>query len=88
VLDLVLAVAVVLPATILAQQELPNEVTGRKTLTSTQDPSPRHIRHEADIVLPPPRTDRSVWVGDVTWTTSKPAEVVVMQGYNDSAVTP
>ncbi len=53
VLDLVLAVAVVLPATILAQEELPNEVTWRKTLTSTQDPSPGHIRHEADIVLPP-----------------------------------
>jgi hypothetical protein len=53
VLDLVLAVAVVLPATILAQKETPNEVTWRKTLTSTQDPSPGHIRHEADIVLPP-----------------------------------
>ena len=52
-LDLVLAAAVVLPATILAQQELPNEVTWPKTLTSTQDPSPGHIRHEADIVFPP-----------------------------------
>ena len=53
VLDLVLAVAIVLPATILAQQELPNEVTWPKTLTSTQNPSPGHISHEADIVLPP-----------------------------------
>ena len=52
-LDLVLAVAVVIPTTILAQQELLNEVTWRKILTSTQDPSPGHIRHEADIVLPP-----------------------------------
>ena len=52
-LDLVLAVAIVLPATILAQQELPNEVTWPKTLTSTQNPSPGRIRHEADIVLPP-----------------------------------
>jgi hypothetical protein len=84
VLDLVLAV--VLPVTILAQEELPNEVSWRKTLTSTHDPSPGHIPHEADIVLPP-RTDHSMWVGDVTWTTSKPAEVVVMHGYNDSGVT-
>ena len=28
-----------------------------------------------------------MWVGDVTWTASKPVEVVVLHGYNGSAVT-
>jgi hypothetical protein len=32
----------------------------------------------------PPRTDGKVWVGTVTWTASKPVEVVVLEGYNPS----
>lgn len=69
----------------IAQEELPNEVTWQKTQTSVQDPLPGHETHQAAIALPP-RTDNSVWVGDVTWTASKPVEVVVLHGYNGSAV--
>ena len=32
----------------------------------------------------PPRTDGKVWVGVVTWRSSKPVEVLVFQGYNSS----
>jgi hypothetical protein len=32
----------------------------------------------------PPRTDGKVWVGTMTWTASKPVEVLVFQGYNSS----
>ncbi|MGH9985601.1 MAG: hypothetical protein ACRD8W_16785, partial [Nitrososphaeraceae archaeon] len=66
-------------------QELPNDVTWQKTQTSAQDPLPGHESHQAVIALPP-RTDNSVWVGDTTWTASKPVEVVVLHGYNTSAV--
>ncbi len=69
----------------IAQEELPNDVTWQKTQTSAQDPLPGHESHQAVIALPP-RTDNSVWVGDVTWTASKPVEVVVLHGYNGSAV--
>jgi hypothetical protein len=31
-----------------------------------------------------PRSDGKVWVGTVTWTASKPVEVVVLHGYNSS----
>ena len=32
----------------------------------------------------PPRTDGKVWVGGVTWKSSKPVKVLVFQGYNSS----
>jgi hypothetical protein len=35
----------------------------------------------------PPRNDGKVWIGVVTWNSSKPVEVLVFQGYN-SSVTP
>ena len=45
--------AFVLPATVLGQEELPNEVTWQKTQTSAQDLLPGHEGHQAAIVLPP-----------------------------------
>jgi hypothetical protein len=42
--------------------------------------------HQLVMALPP-RTDGKVWVGVVTWSSSKPVEVLVFQGYN-SSVTP
>jgi hypothetical protein len=80
-----IAVAAAFPANVLGQEELPNEVTWQKTQTSAQDPLPGHESHQAAIALPP-RTDNNVWVGDVTWTASKPVELVVLHGYNGSAV--
>ncbi|MFL6473313.1 MAG: hypothetical protein ACJ71H_21000, partial [Nitrososphaeraceae archaeon] len=58
-------------------------VTIQKTGVSSSDPLPGHSAHQLVMALPP-RDDGKVWVGTVTWTASKPVEVVVLQGYNSS----
>src|ERR1051326_5360968 len=58
-------------------------VTIQKTDVSSTDPLPGHSAHQLVMALPP-RSDGKVWVGTVTWTASKPVEVVVLQGYNSS----
>jgi hypothetical protein len=58
-------------------------VTIQKTWVSSPDPLPGHSAHQLVMALPP-RTDGKVWVGTVTWTASKPVEVVVLEGYNPS----
>jgi hypothetical protein len=58
-------------------------VTIQKTGVSSPDPLPGHSAHQLVMALPP-RTDGKVWVGTVTWTASKPVEVVVLEGYNPS----
>jgi hypothetical protein len=60
-------------------------VTIQKTGVSSPDPLPGHSAHQLVMALPP-RTDGKVWVGTVTWTASKPVEVVVLQGYNSSVI--
>jgi len=51
-------------------------VTIQNTTISGQDPLPGHQAHQAAIILPP-RADGKLWVGTVTWTSSKPVELVV-----------
>jgi hypothetical protein len=89
----ILAIGVILP-TILSvsslasgqeEEELPTEVVLQGTQTSAQDPLPGHEGHQLVLALPP-RGDGLVWVGDATWVASKPVEVVVLHGYNTSAV--
>ena len=58
-------------------------VTIQKTGVSSPDPLPGHSAHQLVMALPP-RSDGKVWVGTVTWTASKPVEVVVLQNYNSS----
>ena len=58
-------------------------VTIQKTGESTTDPLPGHSAHQLVMALPP-RDDGKVWVGTVTWTASKPVEVVVLHGYNST----
>ena len=58
-------------------------VTIQKTGVSSTDPLPGHSAHQLVMALPP-RSDGKVWVGTVTWTASKPVEMVVLQGYNSS----
>jgi len=58
-------------------------VTLQKTGVSSPDPLPGHSAHQLVMALPP-RSDGKVWVGTVTWTASKPVEVVVLHGYNSS----
>jgi hypothetical protein len=88
----ILAIGVIVP-TILSvsslasaqEEELPTEVVLQGTQTSAQDPLPGHEGHQLVLALPP-RGDGLVWVGDATWVASKPVEVVVLHGYNASAV--
>ena len=81
-------------ASVNAQTNLPAnaliDVTIQKTATSGVDPlcatAPAHCGHQAVLALPP-RSDGKIWVGTITWTSSKPVELVVLHGYNQS-VTP
>ena len=58
-------------------------ITIQKTGVSDTDPLPGHSAHQLVMAIPP-RSDGKVWVGTVTWTASKPVEVVVLHGYNSN----
>lgn len=60
--------------------------TAQKTAISTVDSLPGHELHQAVIVLPQ-RSDGMVWVGTLSWSSSKPVEVRLLQNYDES-VTP
>jgi hypothetical protein len=60
--------------------------TAQETATSVVDSLPGHELHQAVIVLPQ-RTDGMVWVGTLSWSSSKPVEVRLLQNYDES-VTP
>jgi hypothetical protein len=55
-------------------------VTIQNTTISSQDPLPGQQGHQLAMVLPP-RSDGKLWVGTITWTSSKPVELVVLHGY-------
>ena len=63
--------------------EQADTVTIQKTAESTVDPLPGHSAHQLVMALPP-RGDDKVWVGTVTWSASKPVEVVVLHGFNST----
>ena len=60
--------------------------TAQETAISTVDSLPGHEMHQAVIVLPQ-RSDGMVWVGTLSWSSSKPIEVRLLQDYDES-VTP
>src|SRR5215207_8312583 len=51
------------------------------TVASGQDPLPGHESHELAFVLPP-RSDGGVYSGVLTYTASKPVEVMVLHNYD------
>jgi hypothetical protein len=57
--------------------------TVQKTATSTVDALPGHEGHQAVIALPQ-RTDGKIWDGTVSWSSSKPVEVRLLQDYDTS----
>jgi hypothetical protein len=79
-INLVLPSASAAPSKSPLQSE--THVTIQNTTTSVQDPLPGHQAHQAAIILPP-RTDGKLWVGTVTWSSSKPVELVVLHGYTN-----
>jgi hypothetical protein len=56
------------------------------TVASGQDPLPGHESHELAFVLPP-RSDGAVYSGVLTYTASKPVEVVVLHNYDPQNTT-
>jgi hypothetical protein len=56
------------------------------TVASGQDPLPGHESHELAFVLPP-RSDGGVYSGVLTYTASKPVEVVVLHNYDPQNTT-
>jgi hypothetical protein len=57
--------------------------TAQETATSVVDTLPGHEMHQAVIVLPQ-RTDGMIWVGTLSWSSSKPVEVRLLQDYDQS----
>jgi hypothetical protein len=57
--------------------------TAQQTATSVVDSLPGHELHQAVIVLPQ-RTDGMIWVGTLSWSSSKPVEVRLLQDYDQS----
>ena len=56
------------------------------TVASGQDPLPGHESHELAFILPP-RSDGGVYSGVLTYTASKPVEVVVLHNYDPQNTT-
>jgi hypothetical protein len=58
------------------------------TVTSIQDPLPGHEAHQLALIVPP-RDDGAIYQGTLTYTASKPVEVVILQNFaNETAVDP
>ena len=58
------------------------------TVTSIQDPLPGHEAHQLALILPP-RDDGAIYQGTLSYTASKPVEVVILQNFaNETAVDP
>ena len=56
----------------------------QKTDKSIQDPLPGHEAHQIVIALPP-RDDGKMYSGQVTYSASKPVEIVVLNPFNATA---
>ena len=63
------------------QQQQGDSLVLQNTTTSIQDPVPGHSGHQLALVAPP-REDGKIWSGVVTFTASKPVDVVVLHPYN------
>jgi hypothetical protein len=62
-----------------------NSFTAQKTAISKPGKLPIHQSHQVVTVLPP-RNDGKVWVGTITWASSKPIEVEMWHYYNSSVI--
>jgi hypothetical protein len=62
-----------------------NVVTAQKTAISKPGKLPIHQSHQVVTVLPS-RNDGKVWVGTITWASSKPIEVEMWHFYNSSVI--
>ncbi|MDA1304707.1 MAG: hypothetical protein O2999_10465 [Nitrospirae bacterium] len=58
----------------------PTRIAKQVTVVSTQDPIPGHTQHQLSLLLPP--EDGVVYSGTLTYSSSKPVEVVVLHAYD------
>jgi len=63
------------------QQQQGDSLVVQNTTTSMMDPVPGHSSHQLALAAPP-RQDGKIWSGVVTFTASKPVDVVVLHPYN------
>lgn len=68
------------PAPSRAAQDGEHIIAKQVTVTSTQDPIPGHAQHQLGMLLPP--EDGAIYSGTLTYTASKPVEVVVLHAYD------
>ena len=69
------------PAAATQEPSMNQNFVRQGTVASGQDPLPGHESHELAFVLPP-RNDGGVYSGVLTYTASKPVEVVVLHNYD------
>ena len=62
-----------------------DEFTAQKTAVSNAGTLPIHETHQIVKVLPA-RDDGKVWVGTISWASSKPVELELWHSYNSSIV--
>lgn len=62
-----------------------DHVAKQVTVTSIQDPIPGHAQHQLGMLLPP--EDGVIYSGTLTYTASKPVEVVVFHTYDKNVKT-
>jgi hypothetical protein len=60
--------------------------TAQRTAKSTVDVLPGHQGHQAVVALPW-RNDGKIWVGVISWASSAPIEVRLLQNYDSSITT-
>ena len=65
---------------VLSNQKLTSQSKILRYQAQTRCLDTRHIKW---AIILPPRTDGKLWVGTVTWTSSKPVELVVLHGYTN-----
>jgi hypothetical protein len=60
----------------------------QNTATSIPDPTPGHEESNQAVIALPPRDDARLYTGTVTYTSSHPVEVVILQQFNQNQTTP
>jgi hypothetical protein len=85
-LGVTVAVTVAQQATATTSNNPPDHYVVQKTAASTKDPLPGHSSHQLVMAIPP-RTDGKIWTGTISWTASKPVELVILQKYDNASVT-
>jgi hypothetical protein len=59
----------------------------QNTSTSIPDPTPGHEQSHQAVIALPPREDGRLYTGTLTYTSSRPVEVVILQQFNQNQTT-